>query len=582
MHSSSKITAWFWFLIFSLLFSAQVVPRIFNDSPTDDEPMDITDGYFCWKGDVLSNGTHPVFLKMLQTLPMQFMNLKDSVDLDMGQNQLQIDDSFFILNKAWFNNEIRLERFKTYISINNNQCQRRAYDFLFVLNKDRFEEILRHGRFITFLFSLGIGLLLFFKTRQNYPVVFISALALWAFEPTLSAFSAQCGSDVPATFFFFAAVLAFQKHLENPGPKWSLIAGILLGAAACSKFSTLFLMPGFLILEIIHYFQFRHTKSLTQILKIMRDWVWALMAFVTFISITYLPGTIFEKHHWMPFIYFWLNLASVMSIFYFHHPTYFLGQASYLNHWLYFPIAFTLKSTLPFLILTLGVIGEGLRKKNYPSWLWLPPFLFFLFILPVQNLGIRYLLPIYPFLILMACFLIDKLWNWKPSQGKQIGKMIVIGLLLWHMASVSASAPNMISYYNDLVPWKKKVYYLGDSNVDMGQDVKRLAETAKKRNWKNIKLAQFGGSVEPSFYGMYWNPWTQKDLMNPQPGTVYAINVLLFQLGPIFVPSLTPISGGWASTTQPTGRVGDTWIYFEIPGTPVKDQSSALESVKIF
>ncbi len=582
MFSSRQSKAWLCFLIFAILFSVQVIPRIWDDSPYSGEPMDISDGYFCWKGDVISDGTHPVFLKMLQTLPLKFMDLKDSGNWYMGFDHLQPGDSLFMINKAFFKNEFRMERFKNFLNINMNRCQLRGYQFLSIQNKDQFEDIVRRSRFVTFLFGLGIGLLLFFQTRQNSPVVYLSALTLWTFEPTLLAFSTQCGSDVPAAFFFLAAVLAFQKKLESQSLKWSLYSGALLGMAVCSKLSTFFLIPVFILLEVLHFFQTESFKRSVRDFKIIKSWLWGSLAFTLFIFIVYLPGTLLEKNHWMPITYFWLNFATAIDIFSFHQPTYFMGEASRLNHWFYFPLAFALKSTLPFLILTLGVIVNGVRKKDYPAWLWLPPFIFFLLILPVQNLGVRYLLPLYPFLILMACLLAGKLWKWKPSQGNQIGKITVIGLLLWHSASVLASAPNMISYYNDLVSWKKKVYYLGDSNMDIGQDVKRLAETAKKRNWKNIKLAQFGGSVEPSLYGMDWNRWTQKDLANPQPGTVYAINVLLFQLGPIFVPGLIPIARGWASTTEPTGRVGDTWIYFEMPGNPIKDQSPALESVKIF
>lgn len=569
-------------MIFVLIFSTQVIPRLFNDSSTDDEPMDIADGYFCWKGDMVSNGTHPPFLKMLQTLPLQGMDIKDEGHWDMGLDHLQAGDSLFMINQAGFKDESRRERFKAFLNFNMSQCQLRGYQFLFGLNKDRFENILQQCRWVTFLFALGVGLLLFFLTRKNHPVVYLSALALWAFEPTFSAFSAQCGSDVPAAFFFLAAVLAFQQHLEKQNTVWSWAAGGLLGAAVCSKFSTLFLIPALVILEIWHYLSLPSPQHSSLILKRTKNGFWIFTAFVLFISAVYLPGTLFEKNHWLPIVYFWLNLASVLNIFSLHHPTYFLGQASHLNHWLYFPAAFALKSTLPFLILTLGVIIVGLREKAYPAWLWLPPLVFFSAMLPVQNLGVRYLLPAYPFLILMSSFLLTKLWDWKPAGANLAGKILVIGLLSWHAVSVLASAPNMISYYNDLVSWEKKVYYLGDSNLDMGQDVKRLAQTAREKGWKNIKLAQFGGSIEPTLYGMNWSAWTQKDLAQPQPGTVYAVNVLLFQLGPIFVPGLTPIAQGWASAILPSGRVGDTWIYFEMPGVAVKDNSPRIDSVKIF
>jgi len=571
MLSSRFSNPWIWFLVFALLFSVQVIPRIVNDSPTDDEPMDIADGYACWKGDVISNGTHPVFLKMLQTLPLKFMDVKDAGNGDMGLDHLQPGDSLAMLDKR---DQSRLDRFKSFLNFNMGQCQLRGYQFLFVLNKDIFETMLQRCRFITFLFGLGIGLLLFGLTRQSHPIVTLSALALWAFEPTLSAFSAQCGSDVPAAFFILAAVLAFQKHLENQDSLWSLAAGALLGGAVGSKFSALFIIPALMLLEAFHYWR---SSSSSQLSKILKNWIWLSAAFLIFICAVYLPGTLFDKNHWFPLVYFWLNLASVLNMFSLHHPTYFLGVASPFNHWFYFPAAFVLKSTLPFSLLTLRVIVDGLRKKEIPAWLWLPALFFFACILPVQNLGVRYLLPIYPFLILMAAFLLEKLW-----QKKAAGKILVIGLLLWHAASVLASTPNMISYYNDWVSWNKKIYYLGDSNVDMGQDIKRLAETARQRGWKNIKLAQFGGAVEPTLYGMNWSRWTQKDLSAPQPGTVYAVNVLLFQLGPVFAPSLTPIARGWATVIPATGRVGDTWIYFEIPGEAAKDRSPSIESVKIF
>jgi hypothetical protein len=145
-----------------------------------------------------------------------------------------------------------------------------------------------------------------------------------------------------------------------------------------------------------------------------------------------------------------------------------------------------------------------------------------------------------------------------------------------------ASEPNLISYFNDLVPVERKVYFLADSDLDMGQDLKRLAALGRQRGWNHIKLAQFGGALDPSFYGLSWVPWTQKDLSGPQPGQVYVVNVTLFQTGPVFDPDLLPIARSWASTSSPTGRVGDSWLYFEIPGKASADPSPSLSSVRIF
>ena len=96
-----------------------------------------------------------------------------------------------------------------------------------------------------------------------------------------------------------------------------------------------------------------------------------------------------------------------------------------------------------------------------PVWIWLSAFLAFLCILPVQNLGVRYLLPAYPFLLLIGGKAFGEIWKGTLGLKTQLGKMAAFGLLFWHAASVMAAFPGMISYFNDLVPPERKFYYLG-------------------------------------------------------------------------------------------------------------------------
>lgn len=542
MTSIQKRTPWLWFLGFSLLFTLQVVPQILRNSPIDDEPIELTNGYFYWAGDVLTHNRHPPLSETFQALPLRFMGLNEKISPPQTDNQL------------------------------------RAYYFFFVSNKARFEAMLQGGRFMTLLLGFGIGLLLFFQVRAWHLPGCLTALALWAFHPTILAYSGLAMADIPITFFFLASVLAFQKHLETPGARWAALSGALAGAAACSKFSALALVPLFLLLETVPLLQ-KEKRRVFDGASQGRDWLWGTAGFLSVIFLVYLPGTLFQPGHRLPWFYFLAGLRNLMAYSGYHHPNYFLGHATRENHWLYFPVVFLLKNTLPFLLFLLLAILEAFRKKGgYPLWMWLSPLFFFLCILPVQNLGVRYLLPVVPFVILMASRAVVSWWQDK----NRLGKGVIVGLLLWNTASVLASAPDMISYFNDLVPSERKIRYLADCDLDMGQDVKRLAQTAVLKGWKNVKLAQFGGAVDPSLYGLDWKPWTQKDLSGPQPGWVYAVNVGMFQTGPAFWPDLLPIAQGWAAGTTPTGRVGDTWIYFEIPGSPPPDPSPALSSVRIF
>ncbi len=532
-----------WFLLFALVFTAQVVPGIYENSPTDDEPIELTNGYFYWRGDVVTHNFHPPLPKMLQALPLRLKKLEDSTPPSFTENQL------------------------------------RAYHFLFVSNRKDFEWMTRCGRWVSLFFGIGIGLLLFFQTRRGNPVTAFAALGLWSFHPTLLAYSGLAMADITVSFFVLAAVLVFQRHLEKPGPRWALAAGSLAGLAACSKFSALALVPIFAALEVLQHFHKGNPGGNPVRIPWTTDWLYGTLGFFGVISLIYLPGTLFQTEHRFPMVYFLRGLKNMADYSDYHHPTYFLGRCSRQNHWLYFPVAFLLKNTIVFTLLVLIAVWEGLRKKtSYPAWMWVTPLAFSLAILPVQNLGVRYLLPAVPFLILMVSKAAGEGWE----ERKRAGKLLVAGLFLWNALSVLANGPDLIGYFNDLVPAEKKVYYLADSDLDMGQDVKRLALWGRQRGWKQVKLAQFGGALDPSFYGLACVPWTRKDLSGPQPGQVYAVNVTLFQTGPVFSPELLPIARSWASATPPTGRVGDSWIYFEMPGKTVPDPSPSLSSISIF
>jgi hypothetical protein len=546
MKKNIRPASWGWFLLFSLIFFAQVIPNLFGNSPTDDEPMEITNGYFYWLGDVVTDDFHPPIPAAIAAIPLHFLSLKNLVPASLAERQL------------------------------------RAYFFFFQLNLDRSEEMLHWGRLANLLFGLGIGWLLFLLTRKAAPEVPGTALTLWVFEPTLLAYSGLALADLTVTFFFLGAVLAFRYYLQAPGVKTALWVGILAAAAVGCKFSALVLLPIFILLQLIHGLGGPQDRT-PDWRRVAGHWLAGLCSFFLSLGLVYLPGTWMEPRHLLPWSYFWHGLMDMARYSDFHHPTYFWGHSSRQNHWLYFPAAFALKTTLPFLLLVLGAIaGSLLGKIRVEPWVWISPLLVFLSVLPVQNLGVRYLLPAYPFLILWVARGVGSTWTWQTQEGRGPQRLVLGGLLLWHVASVLASAPHMISYFNDLVPREKKIFFLGDSNLDMGQDLKRLAETARERHWGPVRLAQFGGAVDPSVYGMKWEYWTRKDLEGPQPGRVYAVNALLLQLGPEFSPNWRPIAQSWVMTTPPTGRVGDTWFYFEAPGKPLSDRTPQIQSVSVF
>src|ERR1700722_850683 len=204
----------FWiFLFFALVFSLQVAPRFFEDSPAADEVVNISDGYYYWKGDVLSDNLHPPLAKGLQALPLWGLGLKDHSP----------------------------ETFSDF--------EHRDFNFFFGLNPDRFTLMTALARMVTFLGGLGIGFILYRIAAREKPVFLWITLCLWAFEPVLLAFSGLSLSDVPLTVFFLAAVWWFRRSLDEPGWKTALTAAFFFCLAILSKFSGVLLLPLLMVLE---------------------------------------------------------------------------------------------------------------------------------------------------------------------------------------------------------------------------------------------------------------------------------------------------------------------------------------------
>lgn len=518
------------FFLFAVLFSFQALPAIFNDSLTNDEPSDIANGYSYWtKGDAVTPHNHPPLGAALQALPLLGMDLKTESALGDA-----ID---------------------------------RGHRFLFQWNRDKFGAIVLQARFVSWMLGLLVGFVLWRLTRER-PVLACFTLFLWALDPAFLALSGLAKTDIAPTLLFFLAVLAFDRAQRNPSAGSFLLAGVAAGAAVNSKFYCLTLLPIFLAMEFLFLREKENLLFRTELKREMRArWIYGLGAFFTFTFFVFLPATLGEFGHHQPFHYFFAKLGEDLEFAQHPFAVFFLGQTSLESHWYYLPVALVLKEPLPFLLLVgaaIGLIVSG--RSKVPVWTWIAPLVFFLALLPSLNLGVRYLLPAFPFLFLLAGE--GLVWLWSNPFGKRspfLPRGLALLLCVWQALGVLTAPGSLIAYFNELVPRDQKLHYLGDSNLDWGQDHHRLAETARKRGWRTVKLAYLGG-IDPRVYGLDWRPWDNEDLKAPQPGQVYVVNAGFLQLGPVTYPSARPIAQSWIVEREPTGKAGDCWYYFEIPG----------------
>jgi hypothetical protein len=181
------------------------------------------------------------------------------------------------------------------------------------------------------------------------------------------------------------------------------------------------------------------------------------------------------------------------------HPSYFWGELSKKGWWTYFPVTFLIKTPLMTLLMLLIAVGVLIRRRDLwrvTLFLLIPVgALFAAAIVSKLNIGYRHILPALPFLLVFGSTAVIFLRRWRITQ-------ILLGLgLAWMIISAVRQHPDHLAYFNEAVGGTGQGYrYLGDSNLDWGQDLKLLVETvtAKGGEWR----VSFYGVSDLAYYGL--------------------------------------------------------------------------------
>jgi hypothetical protein len=113
------------------------------------------------------------------------------------------------------------------------------------------------------------------------------------------------------------------------------------------------------------------------------------------------------------------------------------------------------------------------------------------------NIGLRHVLPAYPFLFVLA----SRLATIHLGLRWLVPAVIALMLVLMAVSSLRI-APHHLAYFNEFVGGPNRGYhYLSDSNIDWGQDLKGVKAYMDKENLPIVYLSYFG-TAPPSYYGI--------------------------------------------------------------------------------
>jgi len=529
-----------------------------DDSATMDEVAHLPAGYsYLTQKDMRLNPEHPPLLKDLAAIPLLFIK---------GINfPSEIKDWKEDINGQW------------------------GFGYHFLYHSDNpADQMIFWGRMPMILILILLGFYIFKWARELFGnKTALLSLFLFSFSPTFLAHGRLVTTDVGAAAGIFIASYYFVKALTKPTKKNIILAGIAFGLAELCKFSVILLIPFFVILALAWWL----TKlgRLKQTLKIL-----ILVFIIGYILIwpTYqyhvwnypperqakdteflLGSTPFPKVReilvWAstkpilrPLAEYFLGLALVFQRAAAGHTTYFLGEVSAAGWKNYFPIVYLIKEPLTFHILTLISLFYAAWLIKRPFWLntfqrtknWIksyfPGFAMLTFIgiywltslTSNLNIGVRHLLPVFPFtFILVSSAIIKVISNRGPTSVKLTEaqplskfKCLILGaLILWQAISVISIYPHFLAYFNELAGGPNNGYiYTVNSNLDWGQDLKRLKKWVDEKNIDKIYVDYFGGGEAQYYLKEKFAPWWgQRDPKEFPKGNYLAVSATFLQGG---------------------------------------------------
>jgi len=274
------------------------------------------------------------------------------------------------------------------------------------------------------------------------------------------------------------------------------------------------------------------------------------------------------------------------------NTTFFLNKVSAAGWWYYFPVVYLMKEALPILILLFLSLGVSLYqiirykfllfrfyywiKENFVEFSILS-FVLIYWIISINsklNIGIRHLIPTLPFMYILiskktlellrnnnisftpSFFLNIKIIFWFfVKQGLKY--LIFVSLIFWYIFSTIFNWPSFLSYFNEIIGSENGYKYVVDSNVDWGQDLKRLAKFVKNNHINQIKVDYFGSGSPEYYLGDSFIPWQSS--RGKTTGWL-AISATLYQSSKQYPET----SYAWLDDYKPEIIIGNSILVFNI------------------
>jgi Dolichyl-phosphate-mannose-protein mannosyltransferase len=540
-------TPWFFHALAALLivaFFVQSFSASLIKSPTSDEPPHLTAGLaYVEKGNFRPNPQHPPLLKELSAVSLLLAGIR--LPQIPGTDRMLVEEE-------------------------GHQIEWGVGNYL--IQKNGPQIVMFWARLpLIILATLG-ALGLYLWGRQLFgDAAALGALFLYTVDPTIVAHSAFVTTDVGVTAFTIFFFFSLWNYLRRPSLPRLLITGILMGLFLCAKFSAVVMLLMALVLTLASALwpsppqgsdpkpgsRFRRMASRGAAFLGMCV-VAALVIMVVYRSFN---GVAMYAY----------GMTRVDADF---NPSYLAYMAGQLQHrfYSYFAVAWLLKEPIATIILVAIGTVVLVRNRTVPLldklFLFLPPAALFLAVtLKAGNIGVRYVIPTFPFAYLAGglglAFLSGRKAVWP--------RLTATALCIWSVVAAVGIYPDHLAYMNEMacllrepgkVGWdggsKCGTLWLDDSNTDWGQGLEQLKAWMKSHpDSRTIRLL-YSGSFPPEMDGIVFE----------KAGIGRFDEVAFPGLYVVSAKYVAMYRTAWIATMTPKAIVGHSLYVYDVPAQP--------------
>jgi hypothetical protein len=177
------------------------------------------------------------------------------------------------------------------------------------------------------------------------------------------------------------------------------------------------------------------------------------------------------------------------------HLSYFMGELKRTGWWNFYLVALAVKTPLPLLLAGLsGSIWFGLRSYRERRWMLAAPALAIVAIVMFCsayshiNIGVRHVMIVFPLMAIIGGAFIVTLWQRFQHFA---ARALLVALLGWQGVSAVNARPDYLAYFNELAGSHPEKILI-DSDLDWGQDLKRLKRTLRERKIESFTFIYRG------------------------------------------------------------------------------------------